>query len=143
LRFPNADREGDWCEDWGEDGGWEREGKPHPETEAFLHQYFPSPYRKALHEYDFGDGWEHEVLFEKTLIAEGPIEGYPVCLKGCRACPPEDIGGVGGYEELVKAVTNPDDPVSIQTIRDYCWEGIHTDFKPDEFDPSEVHFRGG
>ena len=46
---------------------------------------------KILYEYDFGDGWEHELLLEKILPTEERIS--PVCLKGARACPPEDCGG--------------------------------------------------
>ena len=62
--------------------------------------------------YDFGDGWEHKVTME------GPAE-IPAhhkipradCLEGARACPPEDCGGPGGYEDLLKTlgdVTHPD-----------------------------------
>ena len=42
---------------------------------------------KILYEYDFGDGWEHELLLEKILPAEERM--LPMCLKGARACPPE------------------------------------------------------
>lgn len=49
---------------------------------------------KILYEYDFEDGWEHELLLEKILPAEGRIS--PVCLKGARTCPPVDVGGVVG-----------------------------------------------
>src|SRR4051794_6858769 len=45
------------------------------------------------YEYDFGDGWLHEVLFEGRLRAE-PGKRHPLCLEGERACPPEDVGGV-------------------------------------------------
>jgi len=45
------------------------------------------------YEYDFGDGWLHEVLFEGRLRTE-PGKRYPLCLEGERACPPEDVGGV-------------------------------------------------
>ena len=46
-----------------------------------------SPKGKILYEYDFGDGWEHELLLEKILPAEERM--LPMCLKGARACPPE------------------------------------------------------
>ena len=54
------------------------------------------------YEYDFGDGWEHEILFEGCVRAE-PKSRYPLCLEGARACPPEDVGGIGGYEEYVRS----------------------------------------
>lgn len=49
--------------------------------------------------YDFGDDWEHEILVEDVLAAE-PDVCYPMCLTGKGACPPEDCGGVWGYEQL-------------------------------------------
>ena len=41
-----------------------------------------------LYEYDFGDGWSHEVVFEGCLRAELG-QRYPLCLEGERACPPK------------------------------------------------------
>ena len=58
------------------------------------------------YEYDFGDGWEHEVLFECVLPAEKGVR-YPRCVEGERSCPPEDVGGTGGYQEFVTAIANP------------------------------------
>ena len=50
---------------------------------------------KFTYEYDFGDGWEHTILLEKILPPEKGVR-YPICIKGKRACPPEDCGGVWG-----------------------------------------------
>ena len=58
------------------------------------------------YEYDFGDGWEHEILFEGCLEAKRG-ERYPLCLEGERACPPEDVGGVGGYFDYCEAMADP------------------------------------
>lgn len=52
------------------------------------------------YEYDFGDGWEHQVIVEAVGDARGK-EAVPRCLAGERACPPEDVGGVGGYEDFL------------------------------------------
>jgi hypothetical protein len=64
---------------------------------------------KFFYLYDFGDSWEHEVLVEKILPMEGDTH-YPVCIKAKRACPPEDCGGVWGYEELLDALKDPAHP---------------------------------
>lgn len=58
------------------------------------------------YEYDFGDGWQHEVIFEGCLRAEKGGR-YPVCVEGERACPPEDVGGVWGYAEYREALADP------------------------------------
>jgi hypothetical protein len=59
------------------------------------------------YEYDFGDAWHHDVLFEGCVRAE-PGTRYPVCVEGARACPPEDVGGVWGYEEFGEAMADPE-----------------------------------
>ena len=67
---------------------------------------FIRPGVSLKYEYDFGDGWEHDVLLEAVLLAE-PRAKYPVCLGGERACPPEDCGGIPGYARLMKILKNP------------------------------------
>ena len=54
---------------------------------------------RFLYEYDFTDGWQHEVRLEQVL----PIDSrrrYPVCIGGRRAAPPEDCGGPWAFLEL-------------------------------------------
>lgn len=58
------------------------------------------------YEYDFGDSWEHEVLFEGCPAVD-PKASYPLCLEGARACLPEDVGGVWGYADFVEALADP------------------------------------
>lgn len=60
-----------------------------------------------LYEYDFGDGWVHEITFEGFKPAEHR-KRYPVCVDGERACPPEEIGGIWGYDEYLEALGNAD-----------------------------------
>jgi len=74
-----------------------------------LGDVLPSAGSKMRWDYDFGDGWEHDVVVEAI---DSPQDGarYPVCLDGKRACPPEDCGGAPGYEELVRVLADLDDP---------------------------------
>ena len=78
--------------------------------------------------YDFGDDWEHTVAIEKRVPA---VEGqaYPVCIAGKRNCPPEDCGGVGGYDELLAILANPNNPEYAERI-----DWIGNEFDPDAFD---------
>jgi hypothetical protein len=79
------------------------------------------------YEYDFGDCWEHEILFEGFPPAEKGAR-YPLCIEGERACPPEDVGGIGGFEEYVKAMANPKHKRHKEFLR---WNGP---FDPKKFD---------
>jgi hypothetical protein len=56
-----------------------------------------------VYEYDFGDGWEHDV----TVTGLGDQPGL---VAGEGACPPEDCGGAPGYEHLLAALADPKHP---------------------------------
>ena len=71
------------------------------DREAQLHQVLLRVGSKGVFLYDFGDNWEHGIVLEKRLPAE-PDMTYPVCTGGERACPPEDIGGVHGFYDLLE-----------------------------------------
>ena len=61
---------------------------------------------KITYEYDFGDGWEHELVLEKILNNQ-TIEN-PICVAGKRNCPPEDCGGPYGYMDLLNVIADPE-----------------------------------
>ena len=79
-------------------------------------------------DYDFGDGWEHDVVVE-AIEPLNPKTKYPVVLDGARACPPEDVGGPGGYEELLRVLNDPTDEEH-EHMREWAPEG----FDPAVFD---------
>jgi len=58
------------------------------------------------YEYDFGDGWEHELVVEARAVAEDG-KTYPACIAGQGACPPEDSGGAWGFERLKEILAGP------------------------------------
>lgn len=76
------------------------------ERKVRLSQALTSIGDKIEYQYDFGDGWEHEIVLEKVLPPEEGAK-YPVCIKGRRACPPEDCGSIWGYEDLLLALAGP------------------------------------
>ena len=85
------------------------------------------------YEYDFGDGWTHQIVLEKILAsAEGLV--VPSCVGGARACPLEDCGGVWGYAEFLKAIRKPSHPEHDDMLE---WAG--ESFDPAHFDAGEVN----
>jgi len=57
--------------------------------------------KRFSYEYDFGDGWDHEIVFNRYIEAKKGVK-YPICVAAKGLCPPEDVGGVWGYEELIE-----------------------------------------
>jgi len=91
----------------------------------------------ASYEYDFGDSWHHEIVFEGILLKEKTIK-YPCCIGGQRACPPEDCGGVWGYENLLKIIANPNNDEYKSTIE---WlSGWYGKYAPEAFDRKNIKF---
>lgn len=97
------------------------------EARARLGEVVPRVKSKFLYEYDFGDGWGHEIQVEKILPAQEGTR-YPVCLAGERACPPEDCGGIGGYDRLLEAIQDPNHPEHDERL-----EWLGEDFDPEAF----------
>lgn len=83
--------------------------------------------------YDFGDGWEHDVLVEK-VVSPQPGGQYPSCVAGRRSCPPEDVGGPWGYEVFLAGVRDPN-----HDEQAHWTEWIGGRFEPDEFDLAAVN----
>jgi hypothetical protein len=100
------------------------------ETEVPLSQLIPKSGRKSrwLYEYDFGDGWRHEILFEGFAPAD-PEAKYPQCVEGERACPPEDCGGPWGYADYLA------DPHHERHEELLAWRGP---FDPEAFDAKQA-----
>lgn len=78
-----------------------------------------------VYEYDFGDGWEHDVTVKNVTTVTKPPRSR--CVAGARACPPEDCGGSSGYDNLLQALANPDHEEHDSLV---TWSN---DFKPERF----------
>ena len=76
------------------------------ESKTQLAKVLKSEGDSMIYEYDFGDCWRHEVFLEKIESAESAVR-HPVCLGGERRCPPEDVGGVSGYERFLEVIFDP------------------------------------
>ena len=93
------------------------------------------PGDRLEYEYDFGDGWLHRIVLEVVIDAQLGRSTIR-CLGGERACPPENCGGVGGYQELLQQLSDPEDPEHDVARR---WAG--DDFDPEAFDAAFVNSR--
>jgi Plasmid pRiA4b ORF-3-like protein len=65
-------------------------------------------------------------------LAVEPGTQYPVCLKGSRNCPPEDIGGIWSYQYFLAALKDKKHPEHANSLKQLKWIG--GSFDPEEFD---------
>lgn len=88
---------------------------------------------EIIYEYDFGDGWQHEIVLEKILPVDQKKQ-LPVCLGGKMNCPPEDVGGTWGYAEMLRILRQPQH----KEHKNYL-EWLGGSFDPGHFDLEKVN----
>ena len=117
------------------DPDWPAEEPLHDERRVHLKPFIEARVRRFTYLYDFGDSWEHEITLEDLML---PKDTGPrlVCTAGENACPPEDVGGTGGYASFLEAIADPQHE-QYQEMLD--WIGYP--FDPRAFDLNAVNQR--
>jgi len=98
----------------------------------------------ARYLYDFGDGWNHQLTLVGTVASDGG--GYPRCISGERACPPEDCGSDGGYFRVLDVMAGGERAthydISRKEMAKWLEGHVNVDwpYRPDHFDPASVQF---
>ncbi|WP_345528288.1 plasmid pRiA4b ORF-3 family protein [Nocardioides endophyticus] len=109
------------------------------EDDVRLDQLLAEKGDELWYEYDFGDGWDHKLVVEEVLDASPPTVR---CTGGRMACPPEDCGGIGGYEELAAWVRSGHDDAQLPGVFDnaaHAHDWLPIDWHPDQFDVEETN----
>lgn len=102
------------------------------ELDFCLHDIVKNPKDKFTYEYDFGDGWEHKIVLEDVLPLD--FSDSPLVIKGKKACPPEDCGGIWGYYNFLDAINDPNHEEHDDMI---AW--LAEKFDPDKFDIDAIN----
>lgn len=82
--------------------------------------------------YDFGDNWEHRIEIEKEMDGKKLIN--PICLEGEGNCPPEDVGGIPGFEQFLEIMQDKSHPE-----RDSYIEWYGSEFDPTYLDLEKIN----
>jgi len=106
----------------------------YPGWEIWVPAHFNDLGVQAKYLYDYGDDWYHSVKLEGYMYREKKVK-YPVCTGGERACPPEDCGGVSGYERIMETLSEADNAGYLAIKR---WVG--RDWQPEKFDTGSIRF---
>jgi len=88
---------------------------------------------RFLYVYDFGDNWRHHIILDSVRQGEDHTD-YPAFVGGARRAPPEDVGGISGFEAFLEAVTDPR-----HEDHDQMLEWCAGSFDPEDID--ERHLR--
>lgn len=99
------------------------------EADVRLDEVLATAGDELAYDYDFGDNWQHTLLLE-SVEPRGTDEPVAMCVAGQRACPPEDVGGLSGYDEVLAGLAGDDggDPE---------WMAVQLAWLPEGFDPAE------
>ena len=115
------------------------------EYDVQLCQVLVKPGDKVGYTYDFGDDWRHSIKLEK-VTDWNPDAPLAECVKGRRARPPEDCGGVYGYWRIVDKASEQDgdeyqsDDQDEEEYED-DWDWTPADFDPEAFDLDRINAR--
>jgi hypothetical protein len=117
-----------------EDEDEDEDGRTLEAGEIPLSDIFREQGQKFIYIYDFGDDWVHQITLEEILQEE---ISQPACIGGKGQCPPEDCGGLPGYQNLKAVLANPSDPEHAKMKE---WLGLDDDeaWDPEEFNLREV-----
>ena len=122
-----------------------RIGIPYDDDFGFGQQKFVDASKKTLdsvikkmkqeieYEYDFGDGWIHQIVAEKFSPRDSETN-YPICIKGKLNAPPEDCGGIPGFYSLIDIIGDKEDPE-----REEMLEWLGDEYDPEYFDKEEIN----
>lgn len=108
-------------------------------AETTIDSLFKS-HRRCVYQYDFGDSWEHEIVVEKRLPEDQGVP-VPVCLAGARHRPPEDVGGVSGYERFLASIRDENDPERHENLAWALKDTRGRLFDPEYFHLDEINNR--
>ncbi len=122
---------------YGDFGHADRELGHRAEAPVTLEQVAAQAKDKIRYTYDFGDDWAHEIVVEKILDRD-PALTYPRCTGGRRAAPPDDCGGIWGYQELVEVLADSRHPEHRERL-EWLELGDASEFDPAAFDLDGVN----
>ncbi|OTA21965.1 plasmid pRiA4b ORF-3-like family protein [Xenorhabdus beddingii] len=97
---------------------------------------------KFTYLYDFGDGWEHEIILENSHYSPEELPTPIFCVEGQRACPPENCGGIYSYMELIdilKAPSHKDYQAMFKWVNGKSDISSDKIFSPEKFNIEEVN----
>jgi len=118
------------------------EGEPGvPEESVRIGELLTSAGDRLTYTYDFGDDWTHTVALE-AVLPRSDAAPRAVCTAGERPGPPEDCGGVDGYEAWCAAADpgHPDHEAALARFRDITGtEVASAEFALSPFDIDEVN----
>jgi len=113
--------------------------QPEADWDVTLESVFKEIGACVVYRYDFGDCWEHTIRLESIHAPVLSVK-YPRCIDGRRACPPEDCGGMHGYQNLLNILRTPSDP-EYHDVKAWLKEMSGTSsFDPEYFEAKKIKF---
>ncbi len=103
------------------------------ESDFYLDELLREVGDSLVYRYDFGGDWVHKVQLEQVLAFDERLS-LPLCLRGRRACPLEDVGGPPGYKKFLATYSDQSHPDHAELL---AW--IDGEFDPEYFDVEKTN----
>ena len=105
-----------------------------PGWSMLIQDFFHMKNKKASYEYDFELSWKHNITLQKILQRE-QVE-YPRCIRGKRACPPENCEDYGNFLSTLRERDHLEHEETIEWLENLGIIGFDAEY----FDPEKVYF---
>lgn len=108
------------------------------ESDVRLDEVLMEPGDSLLYTYDFGDSWEHVIRLESIELRSKDAQ-IAHCVGGRRAAPPDDSGGIWGYEWMIHAKRDSKHPDHAEAVEQFEYLDPDGTFDPNAFDQGLIN----
>lgn len=109
------------------------------EDAVTIAEALPKVGSKLTYLYDYGDGWEHEIIVESIGEIDESAQ-RATCIAGSGMAPVEDSGGPWGWSQLVATANDPKSE-DYEEIREWLGVAAGEQIDPTMFDVNEANTR--
>lgn len=110
-----------------------------PEEKYTLAELMPEKNSQMIYLYDYGDNWEHIITVENVdYTPKEAVTGPVWCLDGAMAGPPEDCGGIPGFEDFCEAIKDRKHPEH-RDMKEWYADVFGGKYNPEKFDAIQIN----
>ncbi|KAK9807165.1 hypothetical protein WJX73_002991 [Symbiochloris irregularis] len=120
------------------DTPWLKQADAHNEDHFTIEQLFANEPPDVIYQYSFTENYYHRIRLARHFTVE-PGQNTTKCIAGEYAAPPEEVGGMDGFEDFKAAMAGPHDGDWKDMHRWYKAQAFGHPWDPDLVDLDEIN----